>query len=222
MDEFTERELHKRFSGTFCALGHRVRKGEQLMAQIRHVNAGMFDAHVAAPGGAFVRGALSTGEWEILPMPRQRLFNFQGRVYKFSRRPERQWQIGLCGQNSDVFDLLTAMLGCLADTHHIADMYADAFSTTHPMLEDLFFPKPAGSIAKAVELLSAPTVLATTITTSWALSESDVAGTYLLWYYEYIVGKINPEKGTVELVLPLYRQEVQDLFKRTGERYYEA
>lgn len=212
MDEFTERELNKKYQGTYAGLRHKT-SGEVVCTFMQRVDGGNV-LGCNEVGGA--RQAYSLADWEILPPPKSQVLRYDKHVYVYKHRPERQWQVGLSQNNVSVSSPLESLINLLEQKSvKLGWIWERGCSFFLP----LFLSKPSLSVSMGMSLIEATEAVSSPLTDKFWLSHSETDTDFYLWFMDILVASVNKQENTITLINSLYAQEVQDLISRKGERY---
>lgn len=138
-------------------------------------------------------------------IPKVRMFEHEGSVFSFERLPARQWTRGVCQKNSRIMSpLKTCGIG------------VPPYSLK--VMKSAWESLPQPSLLLALEKLNLANQIGVTLTDNFWISESfDNNMLYMLWYNQFIIGRINPEDHQITVGFPIMKQEVIDYLHITKE-----
>jgi hypothetical protein len=150
------------------------------------------------------------------------VFNRDGRVWSYRHLPERQWSLGVKDSNAELRDVMLSAVKWHDGTLFATKESTNPFNLLHAWdLVDLFFPSPAKTISIAIARVKGNKSIAETINKNWFLSVAEGKESFLLWFNELAIAHINNKTKKLQILNPLFKQEVNDLLRRTGDFYYE-
>lgn len=125
--------------------------------------------------------------FEFIPVTRG-VYQYNNSVIYVSRKPARQWKRGICSVNTTLFDLVN-------------QNYVDVNFNN---IACIFGNKDTHILNKFKKDMSPPYVC---LNEMFSLVDSS------LMVYNTLVGKFNRDKREIKMSVPIFKQEVQDLFR---------
>lgn len=151
---------------------------------------------------------LPYNEYEILPRPKDKVFDGKTTVCVYAPHPARQWKRGVSDRNVSVQEfhrLVGIPNGCTIAK--IDRPFNKVFQRE--------YPNRIVDTCKAIH----GAILARCINSRYWLSLSAVdTHEYDLWRMDILIGRVRGK--TIQIVSQIHKQEVYDLVQRTGEDYY--
>lgn len=221
MDVFTAKELAKKYSHTYAQV---ITKSDKRLATAYFQDFGFDDENMAHvdiqlkyEGHPLVENRVWLKDLQILPMPKRKVFDSQGRTFVYSRLPNRQWRKGLCSENSQILDVTYNLLTSITNKNEFTFNSSKTRIWTVPTISDLFCPKYNRDFYAVINHL----LREDTKDISKALSEIFWVSTYisaelpfLLYRYANPLAYYNNKSDTFTLLDKIYLQEITDFCNR--------
>jgi hypothetical protein len=210
MDELTAANLSQKYRGTTCKIA---------VCGIEYI------IYVEEVGNILLMGVTYDGvgdlkafpmkNVEFLPIPKAKLFDVDKSTMFFSRRPERQWRVGLCEENTRFENPVMRLLKAYGRFYSRPMVTFD--SPFRKGIENLFLEGEDKTIQQAISKIEIEGRYSTTINDSWFVSVGLEPNTHLLFYLTTPVGVVGGNK--IRVIQEPFYQEVEDLVRRTGGMY---
>jgi hypothetical protein len=231
MDEITARELSKKYTHTVAAI-------VDLDTKLTHVVwldnftknmddewYAFYDVLVRQKEDNTLLGKVKTERVhkrlhriEILPMPDKQVFDWGGVTLIYERYPKRQWQKGVCTNNTRIScPLFEALLEYLPRTNYFERGNNLRIRYDLPTLYFLFQQNHATSLSAAIADITKYKLMSRTLTNEYYLSlfpSQDKP--YVLYRFDIPVAHYNDKSDTFTLVNKVYHQEVMDFCNRSN------
>ena len=221
MDVFTAKELAKKYSQTYAQV---MLKSERRLAtcyfydfSFDDENTPYADIHLVYEGGISSDIRVWLKDLVILPMPKRKVFDSQGKTFVYSRVPNRQWRKGLCSENSQLIDVTKQLLQVLPNKNAFSFNIVNGRVWSVNVTKDLFSPKYNDSFYDVITYLKREDSREISKALSeifWVTSYISEKIPFMLYRYEVPLATYSDKTDTFTLLSKLYMQELLDFCTR--------
>lgn len=147
--------------------------------------------------------------------PKVGLFNHKHGFLLFHRFPERQWKRGITSANSHIGNPLWSIYTRIPDYRRLNFEFP---SITYSVLESAFHGYYPTNIDDAIYEIESESICGVCINGTFGITKNPMLQKeYLFWKSLSIIGTVDVRTRTIEVIEPVFRQEVQDFLKRKQE-----
>lgn len=154
---------------------------------------------------------------EILPMPDRQVFDREGTTVIYERSPQRQWQKGLCSNNTRLYNVIKDLSAKFLPRSLFFELAPNRMTIGMSIesIYNLFLGHPANSFLAAISEIKEKNLLSRSFSKSCYLFQiPSKEPEYILFRFEIPLAVYKENSNSFKLLSEVYRQEVLDLINR--------